>query len=582
MSDDQIDEDTPGTYSVIYEAYDEGGLDYQYDGSGSCNAAEELVFVFVVEDTTDPNIAFGCNSEVTLECGEETDIPDPEASCDNEPCSDFPTTESHYQLGDSCDDNDAWTENGITCATISGDECVDLAGDAQGACPVTCGTCPTGDFETVYLDATGEHSIEYTCHDGYNEASIAQSVQVVDTTPPVITCPADEEFMYGDTFEEWYSFEATADDGCDDAVTLTHDAFDTVDTSTLGTYEVTFTATDADGLTDTCVQEVMVVDLTDPVCNFDADCSVGQYSDVEQCTGEYTEYDIPCTDDYYPDFAMSITSIKDENNNEYDAINVWIAGDWTIEYEGCDDSDNCAGALTRTVTIEDTTPPVMTVGGPDYFELEASDDDESAAVGMVDIQCTDTCTAFTIAVDSKTDGAVKDGAESPSAGDDMQSYIHVGVESLSWGDFESSGLDSTFDRTIFADNQEYYCEYSGTDDDVAGNDAGMSATAALIDFGDEGAMSDEIESELYRLSATCGVYQVSYTCYDMVGLSAEAVQYIVTSDNIDPDIQTYLASAGVVAGSASVFLGAVGLVAVATVMAAQRSRRTGYDAMSPV
>lgn len=652
MTDDNdVDVDTPGTYVIVYEAYDLGGYDYQYTGEGCPNAANEVVLVVVVEDTSYPDMSFG-NEVSTIECGEETDIPDGLASCTNLPCSDEPEVTSYYSLDadfSTCVDSDTWNIGYGGCEAYAyGSElnayCATDGADLEGACPSACGTC-TEEFECaddedwssdygdcasysesyassygtvgynhafceedmgddglttaaigcpvscdtcdtdyaevrvaeldeistfVGLSAVGTYVVPHTCDDGYQTTTGYQTVIVEDTTPPSITCPDDVELWFDLTFYEDYTHESESDDCGDDAV-VTDDAEEAVDQGTIGTYYVTFTATDDVGLTATCEQQVILIDVTEPECNFAEDCSVGEFVDIEACTGTYTEYSVECEDDYDADIQSKITSSGDVD------IDVWSVGTFFIYYDACDQSDNCAPTVTRTIVVADNTDPMLTVVGDETYIIEASADADS--IMGAGAKCTDTCTALTAR-------GSKGWAHGPRNAD-MKQFVTVEIEALTYNTF----LDSCNPDVEFADDQQYYC---GEDHDA------MAARAIEVqsDISSDGAMRSEVEMALAGLQETCGVYQITYSCTDWVGNTDSSLQWVAVIDTTDPDIygetatssysqQSYwlfasTGTAGVVAGSAAVFVGAVGLVAVATVMAAQRSRRNGYQAVPPV
>lgn len=122
--------------------------------------------------------------------------------------------------------------------------------------PITVNVSGTVDVNTVEA-----YTITYTATDGVgNEATLTRTVQVVDTTPPVITLnganPLEVELGSGNYVDPG----ATTDDGTP-VVTG-----GTVNTNAVGTYTITYDATDGEG--NAAVQQtrtVQVVDTTAPV-----------------------------------------------------------------------------------------------------------------------------------------------------------------------------------------------------------------------------------------------------------------------------------------------------------------------------
>jgi hypothetical protein len=79
------------------------------------------------------------------------------------------------------------------------------------------------------------------------------TIQIVDTTPPVISGPTNVRLFVGEAYEG----QITASDNVEEPITLT--LLSTLDTSTAGITEVTWQATDASGNVSTLTQTVNVV-----------------------------------------------------------------------------------------------------------------------------------------------------------------------------------------------------------------------------------------------------------------------------------------------------------------------------------
>jgi hypothetical protein len=111
----------------------------------------------------------------------------------------------------------------------------------------------------------------YAVDDCGNTSTCIQSITILDTTPPTITCPADETIECGDTLPVSM---ATAADICDSDpfVTLIRE-FSTQRADGTCLYRVirTFQAVDHCGLTTTCTQVITVEDTTPPVVSCPAD-----------------------------------------------------------------------------------------------------------------------------------------------------------------------------------------------------------------------------------------------------------------------------------------------------------------------
>jgi hypothetical protein len=125
----------------------------------------------------------------------------------------------------------------------------------------------------------GTTTVTLTVDDGILESTSTVDITVEDTTPPLISCPADIEVectVTGGTPKndpQLMPFFAgvSANDVCDPNPAISDDA---PAFFPLGTTVVEFTATDASGNQSTCMANVMVVDTTPPTIAVDLDPEV--------------------------------------------------------------------------------------------------------------------------------------------------------------------------------------------------------------------------------------------------------------------------------------------------------------------
>jgi hypothetical protein len=109
---------------------------------------------------------------------------------------------------------------------------------------------------TVDTSVIGLYQIEYTYEYLEISYSLTRYVNVVDQTHPVITWNLGiDTITKGDT---WIDAGATVTDNSLEVLTLT--VTGTVDTTTIGTYEITYSATDSSGNITLVVRFVNVVE----------------------------------------------------------------------------------------------------------------------------------------------------------------------------------------------------------------------------------------------------------------------------------------------------------------------------------
>ena len=175
----------------------------------------------------------------------------------------------------------------------------------------------------------GISAISALTDDGYN-----------DNVPPVITINGDNPATVelGATYSD---AGATANDAFHGSTAVTSSS--NVDTSVVGSYTVTYTATDLDNNTATATRTVNVVDTTAPIVTV-----TGDNPATVELGGSYTDAGATATD---LSGTVTVTSSG--------SVNVDALGSYVITYTSTDDSGN-VGTASRTVNVVDTTSPVFT------------------------------------------------------------------------------------------------------------------------------------------------------------------------------------------------------------------------------
>jgi hypothetical protein len=216
-------------------------------------------------------------------------------------------------------------------------------------------TADTG--ETVAINTsglnmaiTGTYTVTYSATDSAgNTGTAIRTVIVEDTTAPVIALVGANPY----TVERGTTYTdpgATADTG--ESVTINTSG---LIMSVNGTYTVTYSATDSDGNTGTASRTVIVRDTTAPVITLtNGDIGTTDFT-VEQDT---TYTDPGATTDTGETVIINTSG-----------LNMSIPGTYTVTYSATDSSGN-TGTAERTVIVEDTIAPVITLVGANPYTVE--------------------------------------------------------------------------------------------------------------------------------------------------------------------------------------------------------------------
>jgi len=211
------------------------------------------------------------------------------------------------------------------------------------------------DASAVDTSTVGSYTVTYNVMDAAGNAAteVTRTVNVVpDTVPPVITLLGNnpQGILTGTAYTE---LGATATDNVDGNITasIVIDA-SAVDTSTVGSYTVTYNVMDAAGNAATEVTRtvnVVVPDTVPPVITL-----LGNNPQIITTGTAYTELGATATDDVDGDISGSIVI-------DSSAVDTSTAGSYSVTYDVSDSSGNAAVTVIRTVTVED--PPVQNPGG---------------------------------------------------------------------------------------------------------------------------------------------------------------------------------------------------------------------------
>lgn len=372
-----VDTNEPGTYELRFNAVDDKGI-----------AAQELVLQVIVEDTLPPKLLV--NPPLFIEHEQGVVFTDPGAIANdllegsvtaniivtgavNENIAN--TYELSYTVSDSSGNTSDTVIRTIVVADRTAPE-ITLIGS----------TTVTHEQMTPYIDAgasafdsvdgdlsalldvvdlvdsevEGVYSVTYSVSDAAGNVAtpVTRSVSVVDTTPPVITILGNEA-VHVEQGTEYMEQGATATDTVDGNLTSNIViGGDTVNPNVAGTYTVTYDVNDTAG--NISVQRTRVVTVSDtsaPEITLNGSANVTH----EQMT-PYTDLGASAFDSVDGD----LTALLEVS----ETVNILVGGAYTVTYNVSDAADNNATPVIRTVTVEDTTPPVITLTGGSSVNLE--------------------------------------------------------------------------------------------------------------------------------------------------------------------------------------------------------------------
>lgn len=224
-----------------------------------------------------------------------------------------------------------------------------------GECEVTltpptatdnCAGTVEGTTANLTIAGVGTHTVLWTYTDGTgNSSSQSQSVVITDTHAPTIALVGDPSI----TVECHTSFTdpgVTTEDNCrPEDVNVTVTGQPNIDVP--NTYTVTYTATDGGGNQASVQRTVIVEDTIKPVITLSGgDMTV-------ECHTSFMDPGASASDSCDTNVPVVVTGTVDINT----------PGIYVLTYNATDDSGNAADSQQRTVTVVDTTAPVITLNG---------------------------------------------------------------------------------------------------------------------------------------------------------------------------------------------------------------------------
>ena len=301
---DTVDNTTqPGTYTITYDVVDQEN-----------NAAVQVTRTVNVVDTTVPVITLNGNANEFHVC--------------NTVYSDAGAT-----VADTCD-------SGVT--VVVGGDVVDNTTEAG--------------VYTITYDATDA--------EGNDAVQVTRTVTVTDAIAPVLTLNGADPLTHecGTAFTDP---GVTVTEACDQGLTATAGGDVITASTSVGSYTITYDATDASGNPATQVSRtVNVVDTVAPVITL-VGAAVVNIGPLQQ----YVEPGANALDACEGSLSVTIggDTVVTADDNSPDEFDTWV-----ITYDVTDAEGNPATQVTRTVTRFPNNPPVITLNGSANVTIECS------------------------------------------------------------------------------------------------------------------------------------------------------------------------------------------------------------------
>ena len=556
--------DSVGTYSIYYDSMDASG-----------NNATQVIRTVNVVDTTSPIITLNGTNPQTIELGSGytelgvTTDDGSEVTINSDEFRDIVGTYSiYYDSTDTAGNNATQvnrtvnvvdtippviTLNGTNPQTIEfGDGYAELGATTSDGSSVTINA-------TEFTDEIGSYSIYYDSTDtaGNNATQVNRTVNVVDTTPPIIILsgPNPQIIEFGDGYAE---LGATTSDGSQVIINTANF------TDSVGTYSIYYDSMDASGNNATqVIRTVNVVDTTSPIITLN-----GTNPQIIEFGDGYAELGATTSDG---------SQVIINTANFTDSV-----GTYSIYYDSTDTAGNNATQVNRTVNVVDTTPPIIILSGPSpqiiefgdgYAELGAITNDGSQVI-INTANFTDSVGTYSIYYDS-TDTAGNNATQvnrtvnvvdtTPPiiilSGPNPQ-IIEFGDGYAELGAITNDGSQVTIDTANFTDSVGTYSIYYDSTDTAGNNATQVNRTVNVVDttppiiilsgpnpqiieFGDGyaelGAITNDgsqVTIDTANFTDSVGTYSIYYDSMDASGNNAIQVNRTVNVVDTTPPVIT--------------------------------------------
>ena len=229
------------------------------------------------------------------------------------------------------------------------------------------------DNSAVNITNEGTYTVTYTATDTAGNIGTTTRTVIVteDDIPPTLTLTNAAanpiNLIFNDSVSPTYiqsytEYGATADGG--QTVTIDTSA---IQSTTPGTYNVVYSATDIAGNIGTIIRQVTYTrDTNAPIINL----NTPSYNPVDLVYNSTNGYSETYTEHgATSDGGEAVTQVVRRNGTVVSAVNPTQAGTYVVTYSATDSAGNI-GTNSRTITVtNDTVAPVLNLQGPAYIKV---------------------------------------------------------------------------------------------------------------------------------------------------------------------------------------------------------------------
>tara|TARA_Y100000389_G_scaffold72022_2_gene68737 strand:+ start:148 stop:8115 length:7968 start_codon:yes stop_codon:yes gene_type:complete len=235
---------------------------------------------------------------------------------------------------------------------------------------------------TVITSVAGTYNLSYTAIDsnGNESNTLSRTVIVVDDTPPSVTLKdgnsnitheVNTDFIDTGVIALDYTGSTISNDNITISYTLNGSSVNNIETNIVNrTYIITYTVTDSNNnKTTTITRTVNIVDTTPPLIQLNGSSFMNlNYQET------FTDPGVTINDNY--NNADEITTLINYtyqrtslvNATDVNGIDTSVLGMYIITYTATDNNNNTS-SITRTVLVEDTSNPIITLNGATTITL---------------------------------------------------------------------------------------------------------------------------------------------------------------------------------------------------------------------